>query len=73
MKILLLLLVILPGCKSEPTDNGDLMNYVCTSGELDRVSKEFNICVKSGYFSAFCFKQAKKSICKWKGGKKSTL
>lgn len=62
--IYLSMAISLAGCiDKEPTYSDSPENYRCTDAELDTVQKEFLVCDQSGYFSSYCFLQAKKTIC----------
>ncbi len=58
----LVILWLLTGCA--PHVDYQLMHYECSPAELIMVEYEFTTCNKSSFSSAFCFAQAKKTICK---------
>jgi len=55
---LFIIIVLISGCE----DKG-AVEYKCSNKQLDLVSKEFDICVKSSFLSTYCFEQAKMSQC----------
>lgn len=64
--ILLWLFFTINGCtesdkRLEP--DAALPEYSCTKEQLELVQIEFAICSKSNFYSSYCFKQAKISIC----------
>ncbi len=60
----LFLMVFSLGCVGNNNAGGDFLeDYSCNSEQLEMVSKEVAICSATTYYSSYCFKQAKQSIC----------
>lgn len=61
--------LLVAGCDVSSHDRGGIKPelYRCTEAQLSLVSKEFEICTKSGFLDAHCFKMAKSSQCDFIG------
>ena len=66
----LLLALILSGCEIKVENTSAAEAHTCSVEQLANVDKYLSVCLKSGYFSSYCFDRGVESFCTKKGATK---